>query len=305
MLDVSIQPGAPLFRATLPSGAIDGDAKVGVDYLELQYLEACVTTSDVLLTADADGVRTLTLNRPQAYNSLTVELKERLLAELQAAADDADVRAVVLTGSGKAFCAGQDLKEHVGLLQSGDPAPLNTVQNHYNPITRAIVGMSKPVISAVNGTAAGAGAAFAYASDLRIAAESSSFLMAFANVGLGPDSGASWTLQRLIGYGRAAELMLLARTVDSAEALRIGLVGEVVPDEDLAARAHAIAAKLAAGPTVAYTKIKQVLNVSAQSSLEEALEAENAAQTILGKTADHAEAVEAFVTKRKPAFRGE
>ncbi|MEU3625069.1 enoyl-CoA hydratase [Amycolatopsis coloradensis] len=263
-----------------------------------------MTTSDVLLTADADGVRTFTLNRPQAYNSLTVELKELLLAGLREAAADDSVRAVVLTGSGKAFCAGQDLKEHVGLLQAGDPAPLHTVKEHYNPIVKAIVGMPKPVIAAVNGPAAGAGAAFAYASDLRIAATSANFLMAFANVGLGPDSGASWTLQRLIGLGRAAELMLLARTVDSAEALTLGLVGEVVPDEELAARAQKVAAKLAAGPTVAYAEIKNVLSVAAESSLEKALDAEDAAQSALGATADHSEAVEAFVGKRKPNFQG-
>ncbi|AIG79680.1 enoyl-CoA hydratase [Amycolatopsis japonica] len=263
-----------------------------------------MTTSDVLLTADADGVRTFTLNRPQAYNSLTVELKELLLAGLTEAAADDSVRAVVLTGSGKAFCAGQDLKEHVGLLQAGDPAPLHTVKEHYNPIVKTIVGMPKPVIAAVNGPAAGAGAAFAYASDLRIAATSANFLMAFANVGLGPDSGASWTLQRLIGLGRAAELMLMARTVDSAEALALGLVGEVVPDEELAARAQKVAAKLAAGPTVAYAKIKNVLAVAAESSLEEALDAEDAAQSALGATADHTEAVEAFVGKRKPNFQG-
>lgn len=263
-----------------------------------------MTTSDVLLTADADGVRTFTLNRPQAYNSLTVELKELLLAGLTEAAADDSVRAVVLTGSGKAFCAGQDLKEHVGLLQAGDPAPLHTVKEHYNPIVKTIVGMPKPVIAAVNGPAAGAGAAFAYASDLRIAATSANFLMAFANVGLGPDSGASWTLQRLIGLGRAAELMLLARTVDSAEALTLGLVGEVVPDEELAARAQKVAAKLAAGPTVAYAKIKNVLSVAAESSLDTALAAEDEAQTALGATADHTEAVEAFVGKRKPDFQG-
>ena len=263
-----------------------------------------MTTEDVLLTADADGVRTLTLNRPKAYNSLTVELKERLLAALRAAAADDGVRAVVITGSGKAFCAGQDLKEHVGLLQAGDPAPLQTVSKHYNPIVRTIVEMPKPVIAAVNGPAAGAGAAFAYASDLRIAASSANFLMAFANVGLGPDSGASWSLQRLIGYGRAAELMLLARTVDAEEALRLGLVGEVVPDEELAARAQKIAAKLANGPTVAYAKIKSTLSAATESTLEEALAAEDAAQSALGATADHAEAVEAFVTKRKPVFQG-
>ncbi|MEC3979727.1 enoyl-CoA hydratase-related protein [Amycolatopsis sp. H20-H5] len=263
-----------------------------------------MTSSDVLLTADADGVRTLTLNRPQAYNSLTVELKELLLAALREAAADDNVRAVVLTGSGKAFCAGQDLKEHVGLLQANDPAPLHTVKEHYNPIVHTIVEMPKPVIAAINGPAAGAGAAFAYASDLRIASTSANFLMAFANVGLGPDSGASWTLQRLIGLGRAAELMLLARTVEPTEALTLGLVSEVVAPEDLAARTQAIAAKLAAGPTVAYAKIKSVLATAAQSTLEKALQAEDEAQSALGATADHAEAVAAFVEKRRPTFQG-
>ncbi|NKQ57871.1 enoyl-CoA hydratase [Amycolatopsis sp. K13G38] len=263
-----------------------------------------MSTEDVLLTADADGVRTLTMNRPKAYNSLTTELKERLLTALRDAAETADVRAVVLTGAGKAFCAGQDLKEHVGLLQAGDTAPLRTVAEHYNPIVRTIVDMPKPVVAAVNGPAAGAGAAFAYACDLRLAAASSNFLMAFANVGLGPDSGAAWTLQRLVGYGRAAELMLLARTVDAQEALRLGLVSEVVVDDELAVRAHAIAAKLAAGPTVAYAKIKEVLGVGARATLEDTLAAEEAAQAALGATADHREAVEAFVAKRKPEFRG-
>ena len=263
-----------------------------------------MTTEDVLLTADADGVRTVTLNRPKAYNSLNFELKERLLAAVREASADPAVRAVVLSGAGKAFCAGQDLKEHVALLQADDPAPLRTVQDHYNPIVRAIVEMPKPVIAAVNGPAAGAGAALAYAADLRIAAASANFLMAFAGVGLGPDSGASWTLQRLVGYGRAAELMLLAPTVGAAEARSLGLVTEVVPDDDLAARAQALAAKLAAGPTVAYAKIKQVLAVAAEGSLEDALAAEDAAQTALGSTADHREAVEAFVAKRKPKFQG-
>jgi 2-(1,2-epoxy-1,2-dihydrophenyl)acetyl-CoA isomerase len=262
-----------------------------------------MTTEDVLLTVETDGVRTLTLNRPKAYNALNVELKERLLAALRDAAATPRVRAVVLTGAGKAFCAGQDLKEHVGLLQSGD-AVLTTVSEHYNPIVRAIVDMPKPVIAAVNGPAAGAGAALAYACDLRLAASSANFLMAFANVGLGPDTGSSWTLQRLVGYGRAAELMLLARPVDAAEARQFGLVGEIVEDEELATRAHALAAKLAAGPTLAYAKIKEVLAVAAAGSFEDALSAEDAAQTYLGSTADHHEAVEAFVAKRAPEFQG-
>ncbi|WP_007025342.1 enoyl-CoA hydratase/isomerase family protein [Saccharomonospora iraqiensis] len=263
-----------------------------------------MTTEDVLKRADADGVRTLTLDRPSAYNSLTVELKEQLLAALREAADDPAVRAVLLTGAGKAFCAGQDLKEHVGMLRSGDEAPLRTVGDHYNPIVTTITEMPKPVVAAVNGPAAGAGAAFAYAADLRLAASSATFLMAFANVGLGPDSAASWTLQRLVGQGRAMELMMLARTVDSAEALRIGLVSEVVADDELATRAHAVAAKLAAGPTVAYARIKSTVRGAAESTLREALAAEQTAQAELGATADHTEAVEAFVDKRTPHFRG-
>lgn len=262
-------------------------------------------TDETLLIEDSEQVRTITLNRPAAYNSLTVRLKEQLLETLTAAAADPEVRAVVLTGSGKAFCAGQDLKEHVELLQSGDSAPLRTVAEHYNPIVRTIVGMPKPVIAAVNGAAAGAGAALAYASDLRVAASSASFSMAFAGVGLGPDTGASWTLQRLIGYGRAAELMFSGRKVDTAEALRIGLVGEVVADDELAPRTRELATGLAAGPTVAYARIKEVLDVAAGGTLEQALAAEDTAQAALGATADHAEAVEAFVAKRKPNFTGE
>jgi 2-(1,2-epoxy-1,2-dihydrophenyl)acetyl-CoA isomerase len=262
-----------------------------------------MATEDVLRTVDADGVRTLTLNRPKAYNALSVELKERLLDALREAAATPEVRAVVLTGAGKAFCAGQDLKEHADGLASGS-APLNTVTKHYNPIIRTIVEMPKPVIAAVNGTAAGAGAGFAYACDLRLAAESARFLMAFAGVGLGPDSGASWTLQRLIGYGRASELMLLGRPVDAPEAQRLGLVSEVVADEELAGRAHAVAAKLAAGPTLAFAKVKEVLGKAATCTLDEALAIEDKAQSLLGATADHQEAVAAFVAKRAPEFHG-
>lgn len=259
----------------------------------------------VLTTADAAGVRTITLNRPRAYNSLNVELKEALRDALQAAAADDDVRAIVLTGSGKAFCAGQDLKEHVGLLLAGDPAPLSTVVTHYNPIVQAIAGMPKPIIAAVNGAAAGAGAAFSYACDMRIAGKSTTFTGAFAGVGLGPDSGASWTLQRLVGYGRASELMLLGRKVDAEEALRIGLVNEVVEDDAVLARAQELATELAAGPGAAYREIKHALSAAQTSTLPEALAVEDGVQTRLGSTADHREAVDAFVNKRAPKFTGQ
>ncbi|MBO0840936.1 MAG: enoyl-CoA hydratase/isomerase family protein, partial [Sciscionella sp.] len=267
--------------------------------------EQSQSTPPVLLISDAGGVRTLTMNRPAAYNSLTVELKRELLSALRAAAADVAVRAVVLTGAGKAFCAGQDLKEHIGLLAADDPTPLRTVDEHYNPITRAIIDMPKPVIAAVNGTAAGAGASFAYACDLRIASASAKFLMAFAGIGLSADSGASWTLPRLIGYGRAMEMMLLGKPVDAERALAIGMVSQVVPvdagtDQSALTVAQRLAATLAAGPTTAYATIKRVMHIAATAELDAALAEEGKGQNALGGTADHREAVDAFVGKRTP-----
>ena len=256
----------------------------------------------VLLVDDRDGVRTLTLNRPESFNSLTVELKERLLGALTEASADESVRAVVLTGAGKAFCAGQDLKEHVAALREENPEPFRTVAEHYNPIVRALTGMPKPVIAAVNGMAAGAGASFAYACDLRVAAPVAKFLMAFATIGLTADSGASWTLPRLIGYGRAMEMMLLAKPVTAEEALALGMVTQVA--EDALGAAQELAGRMAAGPTTGYAKIKEALLVGAGTDLEGALACEGAGQNTLGATADHLEAVDAFVTKRKPTFTG-
>ena len=261
-------------------------------------------TDAPLLIDDAGGVRTLTLNRPEAYNSLTLELKEDLLAALRDAASDAAVRAVVITGAGKAFCAGQDLKEHVALLRAQNPAPLSTVSSHYNPMIATITGMPKPVIAAVNGMAAGAGASIAYACDLRIAANSAKFLMAFANVGLTADSGASWTLPRLIGYGRAMEMMLLAAPVTAEQALSIGMVTQVVADDAALTTARELAARMAAGPTTAYAKIKEALQAGAAGALEEALATEARTQAEAGATTDHTEAVDAFVNKRTPTFTG-
>jgi 2-(1,2-epoxy-1,2-dihydrophenyl)acetyl-CoA isomerase len=264
-------------------------------------LEEDVLTS--LLVDDRDGVRTFTLNRPEAFNSLTVELKEALRDGLAEAAADDGVRAVVLTGAGKAFCAGQDLKEHVAALRSDDPAPFHTVAEHYNPIVRAITTMPKPVIAAVNGMAAGAGASFAYACDLRVAARSAKFLMAFATIGLTADSGASWTLPRLIGYGRAMELMLLAKPVTAEQALAMGMITEITDDNTLSV-AQELAARMATGPTTGYAKIKRALLTAAATDLEKALIEEDRAQSTLGATTDHREAVDAFVAKRTPTFTG-
>ncbi len=182
------------------------------------------------------------------------------------------MRAVVLTGSGRGFCVGQDLSEHVQLLEAGDPAPLSTVVEHYNPIALSLAQMPKPVIAAVNGTAAGAGASFSFACDFRIVAEEAKFLLAFANVGLSLDSGASWTLPRLIGAGRALELSLLGRPITAQQAQQYGLVTQLVPADQVLPTAQQLAAQLAAGPTVAYAGIKNAIHYAATATFEQALD---------------------------------
>ena len=257
-----------------------------------------------LLIGDEGSVRTLTLNRPASFNSFDLILKSALLSALTAAAADNDVRAVVLTGAGRAFCAGQDLKEHLDLVRRRDPAIATTVSGFYNPAVSLLTGMGKPVVAAINGAAAGAGAAFAFACDLRIAAASASFSMAFAGVGLSADSGASFTLQRLVGSGRASKMMLLGERVGAEEALAIGMVDEVVPGEALADRAAQVARRLAVGPTRAYAAIKASLQAAATSDLAAALEFEERTQAELFAGADHHEAIAAFAEKRAPQFRG-
>jgi Enoyl-CoA hydratase/carnithine racemase len=251
----------------------------------------------------ADAVATITLNRPDSLNSLTREMKLELLAALERAAADADVRAVLLTGAGRAFCAGQDLREHGNALAAGGGLD-DTVRRHYNPIVRTLTGMGKPTVAAVNGVAAGAGAGLAFACDLRVAAEEARFVMAFAGVGLGPDTGVSWTLQRLAGPALARELLLLGETVDAARALELRLVNRVVPGAELAAAAGELARRLAAGPTAAYAATKRALDFAATGTLSDALDLEAELQDALAATADHREATRAFLEKRKPTFTG-
>jgi 2-(1,2-epoxy-1,2-dihydrophenyl)acetyl-CoA isomerase len=251
----------------------------------------------------ADAVATITMNRPEALNALTVAMKVALIAALQRAAEDDGVRAVVVTGAGRGFCVGQDLKEHVAGLESGD-RDLDTVTLHYNPIVEAITSMPKPVIAAVNGPAAGAGAAIAFACDLRIAAESGSFMMAFSRIGLGPDSGSSWTLQRLIGSGRAMAMLLLADTVHAAQALEMGLVSAVVPAETLPTLTDELAAKLANGATVAYGAIKDTVLYAGSHTLTESLAREASVQSRCGATEDHLNAAKAFLAKTPATFSG-
>ena len=250
----------------------------------------------------ADSVATLTLDRPDALNSLTVPLKEELLATFRRLARDREVRAVVLTGAGRAFCAGQDLRER---LEPG-AAPLATeLRERYNPLILAMRTIEKPIVGAINGVAAGAGAALAFACDIRIAAEGAIFVLAFGRVGLVPDSGATWFLPRLVGGAKAAELAFIGESLSAADAERFGLVAGVVPAESLLDEARALAIRLAAGAPRALALTKRALNRSWDATLEESLEYEAYLQGIAGATDDHREGLAAFVEKRPPRFSGE
>ena len=263
--------------------------------------------ASVLVEADEknESVRVVRLNRVKQRNALTVDLKNSLLEALEAVGADRDARAVVLTGTGKAFCVGQDLGEHAQALRDDAATAFDTVQAHYNPIVRALTSMPKPVIAAINGAAVGAGLGFALACDLRVAAEGASFATAFAAIGLSADSGLSASLVHTLGAARASELMLLGESFDAARALEWGLVREVVPVEDVLPTALELARRLADGPTAAYAEVKNALALGAVSSREEVLAAEGAAQSRLGLTRDHAGAVEAFLAKRRPRFEGQ
>ena len=257
----------------------------------------------VLVEVDAEaGIATLTLSRPDALNALIVPMKQELLAALREMERDKAVRAVILTGAGRAFCAGQDLRER---LEPG-AAPLGAeLRERYNPIIRAMRGLEKPIVGAINGVAAGAGASLAMACDIRIASEAASFALAFGRVGLVPDSGATWFLPRLVGATRAAEMALLNDPVSAADALRLGLVGRVVPAAELATEARTIAARLAAGAPRAIALTKRALNAAWGHNLDAALEYEAHLQDLAGRTKDHREGMAAFMDKRPPRFTGE
>lgn len=249
----------------------------------------------------AEGVATITLDRPDALNALTVGLKRELLAAVMAAGRDPAVRAVVLTGAGRAFCAGQDLRERM----QPDAAPLAVeLRERYNPIVLAMRALDKPILGAINGVAAGAGASLAFACDVRIAAEGATFVLAFGRIGLVPDSGATWLLPRLVGGAKAMELALLDEPLAAADAERFGLVARVVPADRLAQEAATLAGRLAASAPLALALTKRAIRGSVESGLEEALEYEALVQGLAGASADHAEGVAAFLEKRAPRFRG-
>ena len=248
----------------------------------------------------ADGVAIIILNRPDKLNCFDRAMSLEVIHALDRVKDDASVRAVLITGEGRAFCAGQDLAEAI--------APGTRIEEilttQYNPIVRRIRALPKPVIAAVNGVAAGAGANIAYACDLTLAAESASFIQSFINIGLIPDSGGTFTLPRLVGMQRAFGQMILAPKVSAREAEALGMIWKCVIDADLLDEARALAARLALMPTKAIALTKQALNRSQGSTLEAQLDVENELQSIAGASQDYNEGVKAFLEKRKPVYRG-
>ncbi|MDQ0686086.1 2-(1,2-epoxy-1,2-dihydrophenyl)acetyl-CoA isomerase [Streptomyces achromogenes] len=261
--------------------------------------------TDTVLYEVTDGLATITLNRPEAMNALNVAAKVALREAVRSAAADDAVRAVLLTAAGeRAFCVGQDLKEHIGLLAAGSGEVMSTVKEHYNPIVRALTEAPKPVVAAVNGVAAGAGLGFALAADYRIVADTASFNTSFAGVALTADSGVSWTLPRVIGPGRAADLLLFPRSITAKEAHELGIANRIVPAASLRTAAEQLARMLAEGPTVAYAAIKEAMAYGFSHSLAETLDKEDELQTRAGASEDHTIAVRAFVEKATPKYLG-
>ncbi len=262
-------------------------------------------TDQPVLYDVADAVATITLNRSKAMNSLDVPTKVALREAVTEAAEDPGVRCVVLTGNGRAFCVGQDLREHVEILHSeSSQALFRTVPEHYNPIVTALATMPKPVVAAVNGVAAGAGASLAFACDLRVLGHGAGFNLAFSGIALSCDTGSSWTLPRLVGQAKALELMYFPRTVGSEEALELGLATRVVPADALAEEVRLLARQLAAGPTVAFGAIRRSVGYSAGHDLVSSLGVEAEMMAMTGATEDHRNAVDAFIAKEKPLFEG-
>ena len=258
---------------------------------------------DTILYEVAGGIGTITLNRPDVLNALNKQMTDELQDVLKAAERDRAVRCLVLTGAGRAFSSGEDLKARQAA--GGDQMAFGgTLRDRYNPIIRRMRGMDKPILGAINGTAAGAGMSLALACDLRIASDKAKFIEVFARVGLVPDSGSSFFLPWLVGIGKALELCLLADDCPAEEALRIGLVNRVVPADQLETATRDWATRLAQGPSKAYALIKRQLNRALTADLETMLDYEVYNQETAGHTADYAEALAAFVEKRPAVFKG-
>ena len=250
-----------------------------------------------------DRVATITINRPDRYNALTIRMVEKLLELVSACDEDRRIRAVVLTGAGQAFCAGGDVREFVERIEALSPY-LKRLLAFFHGAVSGMNRMSKPVIAAVNGVAAGAGMSLAMACDLVVAAESARFTMAYSKIGATPDGSSTYFLPRLVGLRRALELTYTNRVLTAKEAEAWGLVNRVVPDAEFPAAVNALAAELAAGPTLALGRAKRLFFMSEHESLETQMENETQLIALSSKTADFREGIKAFVEKRKPIFSG-
>ena len=258
-----------------------------------------------ILSEQRPGYRIVTLNRPDRLNSFNEPMHLALRAELEQARDDAGTRALILTGAGKGFCAGQELSDRVRPVPGAPPPDLShTIGAFYNPLIRLIRALPFPVICAVNGTAAGAGANIALACDIVLAARSARFLQAFARIGLVPDSGGTWVLPRLVGAARARALIMLAEPVAAEQAEAWGMIWRAVDDASLMGEAEKLAAHFATQPTAGLALIKQALGASPANSLDAQLDLERDLQGKAGRTPDYAEGVRAFMEKRAPKFTG-